>query len=329
MNTKEQVLQFLEENRGIHVSGTDIAEQLGVSRTAVWKSIRKLREEGLTIEAATNRGYRLAGSQDPLTKQGVASYLTRVNPEHLEVHREIDSTNNRAKALAVEGAPHGTLIIADAQTQGRGRLGRNFLSPSGSGIYMSLIIRPETDLSEALLITTATAVAAVRAIRKLTGEEAGIKWVNDVYLGEKKICGILTEAVTNFETGLVESVVVGIGINCIRPAWPDTMENPPEIPDKMGWIFDPETNPPTVSRNQLAAAIADEILFLCEDLRNPSILEEYRTYSIMLGKKITCIRGQERFQARALDINEQGGLMIRLPDGTETVLLSGEISIRW
>lgn len=324
MTLKEQVLTCLEQNRDKSISGEQLAERFSVSRSAVWKAINALRSEGYEIEAVTNKGYRLAESTDRLSAAGIAAYAEYIKPESILVYDEIDSTNNKARELALSGAEHGTVVFADCQTAGRGRLGRTFVSPHGSGIYMSAILRPSEDLGRAMLITTAAAVGVCRAVRNITGADAGIKWVNDIYIAEKKICGILTEAMTDVETGGLESVIVGIGIN-FRKA--DRLLYPPEVLERMTWIYDERE--PQVTRNRLAAAVMDEVLRLCDNLDNRDFLDYYRKHAVMLDRDVVCIRGRERWEAHTVDIDDAGGLIVRMPDGTLQTLSSGEISVRW
>ena len=226
--------------------------------------------------------------------------------------------------MALKGAAHGTVVIAERQTAGRGRMGRSFDSPAGTGIYLTIIMRPQTDMEKALLITTAAAVGVCRAIRSVTGAEAVIKWVNDIYIGEKKVCGILTEAVTDFESGSLESVVTGIGVNFKTPSQAFSEEARAR---GVCSIYDTQTSP--VTRNQLAAAIVQEVLTICDNLDDKSFLSEYREWSIVIGKEIVYIRGSERRKARVLDIGEDGGLIVLTADGEQKILSSGEISIRW
>lgn len=324
MNLKEKVLTYLERNREEYLSGEQLAEHFGVSRTAVWKAIGKLREEGYRIEAVTNRGYRLEEESDILSAAGIAGFMKRGDTGRIHVYPEVDSTNNVAKELALQGAPHGTIVAADRQTAGRGRMGRSFESPAGTGIYFTIIMRPDADLEQALLITTAAAVGVCRAIRGLTGIPACIKWVNDVYIGEKKLCGILTEAVTDFESGALESVVTGIGVNFRTPgsAFSETTQ-------ARGICSLYENKAPGVTRNQLLARIADEVLAICSDLSDRSFLEDYRRWSVVIGKEILYIRGNEEKRVRVLDIDQRGGLVVMTAEGVQETLSSGEISIRW
>ena len=186
MTVKDKVLAWLEKNRGNYCSGEEIAEKLGVTRASVWKAVRSLREDHFSIEAVSGKGYRLTDKNDILTVAGTGTFLKYADPKLITVYREIDSTNTKLSRMALEGAPHGTVVIALQQTAGRGRLGRTFVSPPDSGIYLSILVRPETDLAGAVPITSAAAVAVCEAVRQLTGKNAGIKWVNDIYIGSKK-----------------------------------------------------------------------------------------------------------------------------------------------
>lgn len=324
MSLKQDILAYLEQNKDKDISGEQLAEKYGVSRSAVWKAIKSLRGEGYKIEAVTNRGYRLTDSVDKMSAALISSYSERLNNGSVHIFDTLDSTNNKAKTMAMEGAPHGTVVISESQTAGRGRLGRTFVSPQGSGIYMSMVLRPDADLTKAMLITTAAAVSVCRAVRRITGADAGIKWVNDIYADGKKICGILTEATTDFETGSLESVIVGIGVNF---KCSDKTSYPEDVLEGITWIYDGKE--PEVSRNELAAAIIDETLRQCEDLDNKDFLEYYRQYAVMLDKDVVCIRGNERWEAHTVDIDDWGGLIVRGADGKLQTLSSGEISIRW
>ena len=215
--TKQALLQALSGAEGRYISGEQLAQTLGVSRAAIHKAAAALTTQGYTLEAAPRRGYRLLGG-DPFCADAVGEY-----PAPVYVHERLDSSNQTAKRLALAGAPHGTLVLARQQSAGRGRMGRRFESPAGKGIYLSLVLRVPVPASEALGVTVGAAVAVARAVQKLCGIELGIKWVNDLYYQGKKVCGILTEAGTSVESGLLEWLVVGIGLNLTTtPAdWPE------------------------------------------------------------------------------------------------------------
>lgn len=323
VTVKDKVLLILEENKGTTISGEALARALGVSRAAIWKAIKALSEEGYEITAGTNKGYCLDSNSDVLSMQGIGSYIRATPQPKLFVYDTVESTNKLAKQLAFDGALHGTCVIANQQTAGRGRLGRSFFSPAHSGIYLSIILRPETDMTKASLITTMAAVATARAISSVCGIDPDIKWVNDLYFMGKKICGILSEAVTDFESGRIESVVVGIGINCAPP--------PDGFPDELKKIAGFIPGSYTFSRNQLTAEIITNVMELCEDLSNGNFLEEYRERCLVLGKTIMVYkRGLENEGtiATGLDIDNNGALVVKYPNGVIESLSSGEISIR-
>ena len=219
-DSKREILNMLENSHGEFISGESIAENMNVTRAAVWKAIDSLRNDGYNIAAIPKRGYMLESFNDVLSENGIKSHLKPDSKvSHVICLKETDSTNNYAKKLAMHGGAsvkHGTLIAANHQTSGRGRHGHTFDSPPGTGLYMSLILRPTIEASEFQMITIADAVAVCLAIEELYPASRGeikIKWVNDIYFRGRKITGILTEALTNFENGEIESVVTGIGIN--------------------------------------------------------------------------------------------------------------------
>lgn len=319
MSIKSRVLEVLEKNRAKAISGQELADYLSVSRAAIWKAIRSLKEEGYQIEATTNKGYLLLDHNDIVSGEGIKTFLL---PEYqnnpIIVYKQIDSTNLQGKKIAATGAANGTVILAEEQTQGRGRLGRSFFSPSQTGIYMSIILKPQKSLNDFLLITVAAAVGVCRAIKKLTHKEPKIKWVNDIFLEGKKICGILTEAVSNFEIGTIESVILGIGLNV------KTSENqfPDELREIAGSLF-----PEGITRNQIAAEIINEIMNLSENLEDTSLIEEYKEYSLVLGKIISYKKNEALFTAKAIDINNQGNLIVENDKGEISVIQSGEVTI--
>jgi BirA family biotin operon repressor/biotin-[acetyl-CoA-carboxylase] ligase len=321
--TKENVLQVLQAHPDVFVSGASVAEQLHISRTAVWKAIRQLRADGYEIEAVTNQGYRLLSGSDVLSAEGICRYLMHpdIRPQVFPV---LSSTNTVLKSMAAEDAPAGTAILAVEQTGGRGRLGRSFFSPPAGGLYLSLLLRPDLSPAEAPRLTSCAAVAVAEAVEKLSGRKTGIKWVNDVYMDRKKICGILTEAGMDLETGRVSYVVVGIGINLHTP------ENgfPEEIRNIAGAAFDGLSVPDL--RNRLAALVLDRLSDYAEDPLSDDLFEAYKNRSFVPGMKITVLApGKEPMPAEALCLNRDYSLQVRFPDGSEKVLSSGEVSIRF
>ena len=206
-STKQALLAALSAAEGGYISGQQLAEALGVSRAAIHKAALALTAQGYALDSAPRRGYRLAGG-DPFCAEAVGEY-----PAPIYLYDTLESSNLTAKQLALAGAPHGTLVLAGQQKAGRGRLDRRFESPAGKGVYCSLLLRPALSAADAQTATIAAAVSVARAVKALCGLELGIKWVNDLYYQGKKVCGILTEAGTDIESGQVEWLVVGIGLN--------------------------------------------------------------------------------------------------------------------
>lgn len=213
---KEKILSILEAHQGVSVSGSAIGKELGLTRAAVWKNIKALQEDGYHIVAVTNKGYCLTDDNDIVSADGIRRYLTAATlGNHIECRKIVDSTNNCVKAAAQRQEPEGFVVIAEEQTAGRGRFGRHFYSPKEHGIYMSILLRPKYDIESAALITAATSVCVAGAIEALTDCDVKIKWVNDLFVGEKKVCGILSEAAIEFESRKLDYVIVGIGVNIL------------------------------------------------------------------------------------------------------------------
>lgn len=233
----------------------------------------------------------------------------------VEVLQEVDSTNSEAKRRLKAGLRHPLLLAAEHQTAGRGRQGKSFYSPDGTGIYMTLTVHPHAPLTDAVSVTTRASVAVCRAIRQETGLQPEIKWVNDLYLYGKKICGILVEAESDFSAGITKSLVIGVGVNVT------TAEFPTELTEAASLAVEAD-------RDRLIAAIARELLREMTDLRDGSYLEDYRRWSMVIGREIVWLRNGETREAKAIAIDEAGGLVIEETDGTRLTLSSGEISLR-
>lgn len=312
MGLKNDVLTYLCKKQDSFVSGEELALEFGKSRAAVWKAVKSLQSEGYLIDAQTNKGYRLSAENDVLNAQEIEKYIDF--DCKVCYYETLDSTNTQAKRLINEGENGVMLVVGGEQTEGRGRQGKSFYSPAKTGVYLSLVIHPMSRLQDAVTATTAAAVAVCRAVEDLTDKKPGIKWVNDVYLEGRKICGILTEAVTDFETQTVTSVIVGIGINVSTESFPDDVENASCL----------NVN---VSRARLVAAVANELNHIVNSSYEDYI-DYYRSRSIIIGEDIDVVINGEHTYARALGIDNQGGLEIQLSDGTLNTLHSGEISIR-
>lgn len=318
MSIKSELLEVLTAHKGECVSGEKIGEQLHCTRAAVWKAVKALREEGYTILSGTNRGYVLTESSDALSADGIKAKLKKKDVP-VTVLEVTTSTNRAAKQAGIaENAPHGTVIAARCQTEGSGRRGRRFYSPAESGLYFTVVLRPPKDVQDSLLLTTAAAVAAVRGVEEVCRVALSIKWMNDLYLNEKKVGGILTEAVTDFESGAIEFVVVGIGLNLYEP------ENgfPKELQKKAGAILAKDT---PVDRSALMAAIVNNLL---EEAQKEEISPLYRERNIVPGKKVTVTTSHREYDGEALEILPDGRLVVRDEKGREESLAFGDISLR-
>lgn len=319
---KELLLSLLWQNADTYISGEELARRLSVSRTAVWKAIGQLREAGYVIESVPKRGYRLLSESDVLSEEGIRRHL-RHQELQLRVYKSISSTNTVLKALAAEGAPAGLALIADEQTAGRGRMGRSFYSPAESGLYLSLLLRPQLSAVEATRLTACAAVAAAEAIEALSGREVQIKWVNDIVINGRKVCGILTEASVDCENGMMRHVIIGLGVNTRVPAG----DFPAELQGIAGAAFGSEQLPEL--RCRLAAAILDRLADYTAAPSDPAVFAAYKRRSLVLGQKINILSpGREPAPAEVLDLMEDYSLLVRYPDGSTGRVNSGEVSIR-
>ena len=330
MTVRESVLEALQSNKGIYLSGEKLSESLGVSRAAVWKAIRSLREEGYRIDAVTNRGYRMQTEKASLSEEEIRRNLPeKYRKNEIYVYDVIDSTNNRARQIAVgePGEPvHGRIVAARQQTAGKGRLGRSFYSPK-EGIYLSVIVKPTFDVTRSVLVTVAAAAAVAESIDDVCGQksETQIKWVNDVYLDGKKVCGILTEGITDFESGQIDHLIVGIGINTSLDGFPE------ELLQVAGAVEG------DYSGSALVAGIVGRLLAYLENIEDRTFMEAYRKKSLLIGREVKVYKGVYRTSpeedlsgraARVLGISEDGGLQVIYSDGSRETLLTGEVTVR-
>lgn len=319
MSTKNEVLSALMAEREA-ISGEKLARRLKVSRNSVWKAIEQLRGEGCVIDAVTNRGYKLVALSDRISAPEIEGFTrTRELGRHPEVHDRLDSTNTRAKLLAAQGAPHGYLVCADSQSSGRGRFGRAFFSPERSGVYISYILRPTLPAERAVMITSMAAVAVARAIEALCNVNVKIKWVNDLYIGNRKTCGILCEAGLDFESGMLDYVVLGIGVNVARMDFPDELKGIATSVENECGVH--------ISRSRLIAEISNQLEELWPQLETGAFMAENRERSLVIGRDVTVLRGDEAYPAHVLDIDPQGRLVVRAEDGVRR-LGAGEISLK-
>ena len=320
MSVKSEFLRVLEQNKGRPISGEAVASKLNCSRAAVNKAAAKLREEGYRIDAGTNRGYMLSPGSNVLSSEGLRLYLK--NPDvKLIFLPETDSTNLRAREAAGQGLPGETIIVVSRrQTLGRGRRGRSFYSPEG-GIYMSILLRPEVDLATGTLLTITTAAAVCKAVEEVCGIRLSVKWVNDLYLNGLKVGGILTEAVTDFESGNIEYAIVGIGLNVF---W-EERDIPEDLREVAGAICTERASFEQININALAASIVDHVLKDSGDFSVPPL---YIERNIVPGHNIIVNEGQKKTKAYALSVEPDGRLMIREESGEIRLLSYGDISIQ-
>ncbi|WP_409969272.1 biotin--[acetyl-CoA-carboxylase] ligase [Bengtsoniella intestinalis] len=321
--SRQAVLSLLRQ--GGYVSGQAISQRLGLSRAAVWKAVDGLRKDGYEIQARTGLGYCLGQTPDLLTQGEIQSYLPQgLTIAHtLDALETVDSTNSYLKTLAVQGAqlaPHGTVVVSDCQSAGRGRMARSFHSPAGTGIYLSLLLRPQCAPQALMPLTAMAAVAICRAVEEICGLQAQIKWPNDIVVAQKKLCGILTELSIEGETGRVDYVVLGMGINVGQTAFPDELTACAVSLQQMGY---------TVSRPQLTALMLKHLDALSQSLQAPqTYLAPYRERCVNLGKALEIVRLDGTSQpVTGHAIDDTFALVVRHVDGTLETLQSGEVSI--
>ena len=322
MNVKSELLAALASSDGDYISGAALAEKLGVSRNAVWKAVKALETEGFSISSVTSKGYKLNDNNNRLSADLISPLLTTKEiGRTLKVFDDVDSTNNICRELETEKYPHGTTVIADRQTAGRGRIGRTFVSPSGIGLYMSVLVRPHFDLQFAPMITAAAACAAAEAIETLCGSRVSIKWVNDLYMNGKKICGILTEASLGLEMRVLDCATIGIGINVrsIGDSFDEELRRiATSIEDATGAVL---------NRNRLCAEVLNRLEIYLSKIENRSFLSAYREREILTGNIITANAGNKTIIGEALGIDDNANLIVQLQSGETIHLNSGEANL--
>lgn len=322
MNVKDSLLKAFAQAGSNYISGSALAEQLGVSRNAVWKAVKALEGEGYIIDSVTAKGYRLSAKSNHLSAQLITEKLdTSLLGSRIIVLDEVDSTNNYAKALTASDAVNGAVVIADRQTAGKGRMGRSFISPSGKGLYMSVVLRPEFSMNTAPLITSAAAVATAEAIESLCKADVKIKWVNDLYINGRKIVGILTEASVDMEMRSLDIAVIGIGINVRKVG--DSFDEElaaraTSIEDETGIALD---------RNELCAAVINHLDAYLGKIENREYLREYRRREMLTGNMITANVGNETLTGKAVGIDRNANLMVETENGIVRSLSSGEANL--
>lgn len=321
MNNKEEMLTLLENNRGRYFSGEELANILGISRSMIWKNIRLLREDGYEITAINNKGYCMASESDVLSQNGIRKYLQNVDLDINVVHT-LESTNAYVQEQALKGKSQGYVVFADEQTGGKGRCGRKFYSPSSSGLYMSILLRPSGQIAkEPMLLTIMTAVAMCETIEELTDKKAEIKWFNDIFVDGKKVCGILTQGSADIESGVMEYIVLGVGLNIYKPkaGFPSELEN------VAGAVCESQV---ADMKNKIAGIFLKKLWSAYNQNSYMYIKEKYRARSLVIGKKLTLIDGDKKQSVLCKDIDDKCRLVVSDWLGKEKIISFGNISVR-
>ncbi len=319
---KEEILRLLRSADG-YISGQELCNRFGVSRTAVWKAINQLKEAGYEIEAQQNKGYKLMAAPDLMTEAEIKSLMhTDWVAKEVLYFDTIDSTNTKAQELAEKGYPSGTLVVADKQESGKGRRGRSWVSPSGTGIFMTLMIKPDINPNNASMLTLVAALAVAKAITSVTGEEALIKWPNDIVVNSKKVCGILTEMNAQFD--YINHIVVGIGINVHNESFPEEIS-------QMASSLMIEAGGKRFHRAQIIAETMSyfeqyyETFLKTQDLS--ALVREYDELLVNRNKSVRVLDPKEPFDGKAMGITPKGELIVDTWESRKLVS-SGEVSVR-
>lgn len=319
---KEEILRLLRSADG-YISGQELCNRFGVSRTAVWKAINQLKEAGNEIEAQQNKGYRLMAAPDLMTEAEIKSLMhTEWVAKEVLYFDTIDSTNTKAQELAEKGYPSGTLVVADKQESGKGRRGRSWVSPSGTGIFMTLMIKPDINPNNASMLTLVAALAVAKAITSVTGEEALIKWPNDIVVNGKKVCGILTEMNAQFD--YINHIVVGIGINVHNESFPEEIS-------QMASSLMIEAGGKRFHRAQIIAETMSyfeqyyDTFLKTQDLS--ALVREYDELLVNRNKSVRVLDPKEPFDGKAMGITPKGELIVETWESRKLVS-SGEVSVR-
>ncbi len=321
---KQNILQILIDHQGCFVSGEEISKTLSVSRTAIWKHINSLKGEGYDIKALPRNGYCLKIRPDILSLEEINIGLqTSVLGKTLHVFDEVSSTNDLLKKMAAEGAAEGTVVLAEHQIKGRGRMGRPWLAPKGGGLWFSLVLRPALKPFQASQLIFVSAVGVCRALRKYTGLPVAVKWPNDLLLDGKKVCGILTEL--SAEIDLINYIVIGIGINVNQQVW----ELPPELQHIAGSLA------MSAGHSFNRAGLLRSLLFELEQEYHDylargfdAVLQRWRQLDSTLGHEVIITSGGESFTGVARDIDEMGRLLVKTPEGDLRQVMAGDVSLR-
>lgn len=318
MAVKDRIIEILDQNRGSYISGEALAEELSVSRTAIWKAIKKLVDDGYNIDSVTNKGYMLCVESDVLSKQSIIKYLDDIDVL-LDVRKSVESTNILMKEYVDK--KEGFILAASEQTGGIGRMGREFKSPTDTGIYFSILLKPHIDYKDITLLTVIAAVAECEAIEKYSNEKPQIKWVNDIFIGDRKVSGILTQASFSMENLYPEYVIVGIGINVYEPEGGFAED----IKTIAGAVYKERGND---IKNKLLAEVLNRFFYYYNNFEQKEFIKEYQKRSLVVGKKIYVVDGENKTPATAVAVDDECHLIVEYENKERAALSTGEISIR-
>ncbi len=319
---KEEILKMLRETDG-YISGQELCNKFGVSRTAIWKVMKQLKEAGYNIEAQQNKGYHIVSAPDVMDAAELKSIWKPkwVGCEILYFD-SIDSTNTKAQELAEKGYPSGTLVVADKQIAGKGRRGRNWESPSGCGIFMTLMLKPDINPNNASMLTLVSALAVAKALADITGKDAKIKWPNDIVIDGRKVCGILTEMSAQFD--YINNIVIGIGINVNNSSFPEEIS---ATASSLRLL----SGGKKYRRAEIIEKIMEyfekyySIFLETEDLS--ALVNEYDAMLVNMKKQVKVLDSKEPFEGKAMGITKTGELIVDTWESRKLVS-SGEVSVR-
>ncbi len=319
---KKKILNILRKSKDEYISGERLSEELGITRAGIWKHIKSLKEAGYVIESISNRGYKLISTPDIIDSEEILPLLTTKYIGRNFIHfDEVDSTNVQCRRACSNNPIEGMVVAAEEQTSGRGRLGRSWISPKGTGIWMSIVLKPNISPMVAPRATLIGAAAVYTALKDM-GISVGIKWPNDIVINGKKICGILTEM--NAEIERVNYVIMGIGINVNMESFPDELkEKATSLKNELG---------NEVDRKKLVANILNNFEVFYEEFKNTGdisrVIEICKEGSLLINKEVRVINGNNEVICTVIDIDDEGELIVKHKDGTIKRVISGEVSVR-
>lgn len=313
---KTEILNIIGAKPDVFVSGQALAEELNVSRNAVWKAVNELKADGYIIETSAKKGYKLALHNKKLCSAEILLHTSQITPI---IYDSLESTNTTARLLAQQNAKEGTLVLAERQTNGRGRMGRDFFSPEG-GIYMSIVLRPKIQIQQTLLLTVAAAVATAESIEEISGRKTQIKWVNDIYIDSKKVCGILTEGAICAESASLEYAILGIGINTDCPS----CDFPEKLQQKAQSVFEGEAF--SRDKARLIGEFCNRFFEIYNGLENTDFISRYQQRSFLDGKTVEFYKDGKKQTAKAIKIDDDARLIVKIQNET-IALSSGDVQL--